>query len=297
VRDPHFLARRRNGAAEAEPQARAWWVLDGQANGNGVDASKSKRQLYAEAKQAGIAGRSSMNKEQLVEALHRHRSRASSQEPPPRRTSGPVRLARPELGPPPRGGHAATGGRRPEAREAERCMIGYRTAGAQGEFHVLITDADGSHGSVARSPAFPSQAGDIRRTGPARAAHELLAKRLIVAGWWPADSRDAWPEIQFVRISPAGSAGARSLVTVVREPRRARFVIEELDTYGNATPLVASDLFWAPRLLPVRPSRHAKAALKQLLDRLEPDGWTVAEHIGDEWYSVSLWRNRGDDRR
>ena len=83
----------------------------------------------------------------------------------------------------------------------------------------------------------------------------------------------------------------------MREGGRARFVIEELDSYGNATPLVASDLFWAPRLLPVRPSRHAKAALKQLLDRLEPDGWTVAEHIGDEWYSLSLWRDRRDSRR
>jgi Rho termination factor, N-terminal domain len=296
VRDPHFLARRRNGAAEAAPQAGAWWVLDGQANGNGVDASKSKRQLYAEAKQAGIQGRSSMNKKQLVEALHRHHSRASSQEPP-RRTSRPVRLARPELGPPPRGRHTAASVGRAEAPEAERCTIRHRAAGANGEFHVLVTDTDGSHSSVARSPAFPSRAGGIRRTGAARAAHDLLAQRLIVAGWWPADSRDAWPEIQFVRISPAGSAGARSLVTVVREGGRARFVIEELDSYGNATPLVASDLFWAPRLLPVRPSRHAKAALKQLLDRLEPDGWTVAEHIGAEWYSLSLWRSRRDSRR
>ncbi len=290
MRDPQFLARRRNGAAagpwegrreqdEGERHASGWWVLEGQSPRNGVDAAKSKKELYQEAKQAGIDGRSSMNKEQLVEALHKHHSTTSSKLPTPR---------------PPRTRHVAKGARRSPAREAERCVIAYRPTGAHGEFHVIVTEPDGSQMSAARSPAFRAQSGEIRRTGAARAAHELLVQRLVVAGWWPADSGDAWPQVQFARVRPTAGGGARCLVTVVREAGRAQFVVEELDSYGNPTPLVASDPFRAPRLLPVRPSRHAKAALRQLLDLLEPDGWTVAEHIGDEWYSISLWQHRGD---
>jgi cation transport regulator ChaB len=41
----------------------------------GVDASKSKRELYEDARKAGIDGRSNMTKEELAEALERHYGR------------------------------------------------------------------------------------------------------------------------------------------------------------------------------------------------------------------------------
>ncbi len=41
----------------------------------GVDAGKSKDELYQEAKRAGIQGRSDMSKAQLAEALQRHNDR------------------------------------------------------------------------------------------------------------------------------------------------------------------------------------------------------------------------------
>lgn len=44
----------------------------------GIDASKSKRDLYEDAKEAGIGGRSKMSKEELVEALERHSRRATA---------------------------------------------------------------------------------------------------------------------------------------------------------------------------------------------------------------------------
>jgi len=41
----------------------------------GVDAGKSKEELYEDAKQAGIDGRSDMNKAELAEALQKHSER------------------------------------------------------------------------------------------------------------------------------------------------------------------------------------------------------------------------------
>ena len=42
-----------------------------------MNAKKSKRGLYEDAKRAGIEGRSEMTKEELVEALERHSRRAT----------------------------------------------------------------------------------------------------------------------------------------------------------------------------------------------------------------------------
>jgi cation transport regulator ChaB len=44
----------------------------------GVNANKSKRELYEDAKRAGVEGRSEMTKEELVEALERHSRRETA---------------------------------------------------------------------------------------------------------------------------------------------------------------------------------------------------------------------------
>jgi hypothetical protein len=277
---------------EAEETRGGWWAWASRiAGGPEVDgaqpdpASKSKRELYKEAKRAGIEGRSSMNKAQLVEALRRHQATAASPEPPPRPVPEPARRTsarRPPL----------SGRRQPDARKAERCAIAYEVSDGQGEFQVVAIPEGGSPTVAARSPAFAAPSGELRRSGAVRAAHELLVKRLVVAGWWPVDGGAAWPEIQFVRVRPAAEAGGRVLVTVVRDAGRAHFVAEQLDGYGNPAPLIRSDPFRSPRLLPVRASRQAKAALADVVERLEHVGWSVAEHVGHEWYSLSLWRAR-----
>jgi cation transport regulator ChaB len=44
----------------------------------GVDASRSKRELYEEAKEAGVEGRSKMSKDELARALQRANDRATA---------------------------------------------------------------------------------------------------------------------------------------------------------------------------------------------------------------------------
>lgn len=44
----------------------------------GIDAAKSKRELYEDAREAGIERRSSMSKQQLVDALEKHSRRATA---------------------------------------------------------------------------------------------------------------------------------------------------------------------------------------------------------------------------
>ena len=254
-----------------------WWVVVGETDQPPatpvVDDSMSKKQLYQEAKSAGITGRGAMNKQQLLAALRSHYGETS---PPEVSDQEPVEPRPPSP--------------RHRSQALDRCAIAYRESDGQGEFQVVVTGADGSHRSVARSPAFPASAGEIRRKGAARAAHELLVQRLLVCGWWPKDSGGEWPELEFVRAQPTDPDAGRSLVAVVRDGGRARFVADELDSFGNATPLQASQAFRAPALVSVRPSRQAKAAMKRLLARLEVDGWRVAGQVGDTWYAIALSR-------
>ena len=245
-------------------------------------ASKSKRELYDEAKNADIEGRSAMSKEELIEALGRHNATSPASE-------GPA-LSDVDTAPAVR--------RREDARNLDRCAIVYHRSGRHGEFQVVVTEADGSRRSVARSPAFRApRAGAVRRRGAARAAHDLLVRRLEACGWWPAGSGGRWYELGFVRLRTAGKGSVRSVVTVVRDARQARFVAEELDTYGNPTPLLVSRPFSVPRVRPPRPTSQAKAALKELVTRMERKGWNVAEAIGEERYPISLPRRPVAGRR
>jgi hypothetical protein len=229
-----------------------------------VNASKSKRELYEEARKAGIAGRSAMSKEELIEALAEQ--------------------------------HGTTASRGGKPRRPERCAIVYEASGRYGEFQVVVAE-DGSRRSVARSPAFRApRVGAVRRRGAARAAHDLLVRRLEACGWWPAGLGGKWYELGFVRLRTAGMRSETSLVTVVTEASEARFVAEELDTYGNPTPLFASASFRVARARRVRPSSEAKAALKELIMRMEREGWNVTGSVGEEWYAISLSRRAAADR-
>jgi hypothetical protein len=177
------------------------------------------------------------------------------------------------------------------AREPDRCAVVYKGSRRRGEFEVVVTENGGSRRCVARSPEFRSpRLGALRRWGAARVAHELVVSRLAACGWWSVDFGGAWHELRFVRARPAGMRTSRALVTVVREAGTARFVAEQLDAYGNPTPLIVSVPFRAARFLSIRPSRRARSSLRRLVGRLESEGWKVAAPGGKNWYAISLWR-------
>jgi hypothetical protein len=245
-----------------------------------VDAMKSRRELYEEARNAGIEGRSAMNKRELAEALGERRaireSGASASTEAPRR--------------PPRSGGKRAPVPRPPARP-DRCAIVYEESGRYGDFQVVVTETDGSRRSVSRSPAFRApRSGRLRRRGAARVAHELLVTRLEACGWWPVDAGGPWHAIAFVRLPGEGMSRRRSVVTVVRDAGEARFVAEELDTFGNPTPLVVSAAFGARRFGRLRASPGAKTALRQLVKRMESEGWRPAPGVGKAWYEISMGR-------
>jgi hypothetical protein len=295
MRSPGVHPQGRAGAkaAESAAAARSSVVTSGAG-----DASKSKSELYQEAKDAGIRGRSAMNKEQLLEALRKHRASSPWRMPA---TARAHRVARPASTPrqprseerpsasetgSPRGIHQP-----PDAPRPDRCAIVYRGSGRIGEFQVVVTETGGAQRSVARSPAFRvPRAGPIPRRGSARIAHELLARRLEVCGWWPVGTGRTWHELAFVRLRTTGMSTVSALITLAREAGKARFVAEELDTYGNPTPLKLSAEFRASRFRRVRPSMEAKAALKQLVRRMASEGWKLTEVGGKNWYAVSLSR-------
>jgi hypothetical protein len=178
-----------------------------------------------------------------------------------------------------------------DVRGPDRCTIVYTRSRRQGGFEVVVIAPDGSRRSVARSPEFRARSPGVHRwRSSVRHAHALLAWRLEACGWRPLDSGETSHELRFVRARPAGLRPVRSVVTLVRESGRARFVAEELDTYGNPSPLLVSPPFSAHRFVPVRPSKRARAALRQLVARMESDGWKVAAAVGKDWFEISLWR-------
>jgi hypothetical protein len=265
---------------------------------SGVDASRSKGELYEEARNAGIKGRSAMSEEQLDEAPLKPRAARSRHAPATRQAPRPGR--RPLTGRQPRSDGRPTLGEldsaeavRPaaDARSPEQCAIVYDGSRRHGEFQVVVTETGGPSRSVARSAAFrATRLGPVRRRGPARVAHELLVLRLEACGWRPVESGGPWHDLAFVRLRGEGMRTTHALVTAVWEAGRARFMAEELDDYGNPTPLALSTSFRARRFLPVRPSVRAKAALGQLVTRMESDGWQVAAAVGHDWYAISLSR-------
>lgn len=258
-----------------------------------MGATKSKNELYGEARKAGISGRSAMNKAQLIEALRKHQgppepaTRQESRRPP--RDAHPPRFqGKPAQS---KADSAKVVRSSADSREPDRCAIVYEGSGRYGEFHVVVTETDGSRRSVARSPAFRApRLGRPRRRGRARDAHELLVSRLEACDWWPLDSEGPWYELRFVRLRGEGMRSRRSLVTVIREAGQARFTAEEVDSYGKPTPLVVSTPFDVPRFRGIRRSKQAKAALKQLVRFMESGGWKVAGAVGQDWFAISLSR-------
>jgi hypothetical protein len=249
-----------------------------------------KRHLYAKPAES-VA-------QQPVDARATQRTRSSSREPETHQAPTPERRDRTPPPSQPQGqpelSEAGSGdilAPVADACEPDRCAIIYKTRRRHGQFDVIVTENDGSHRCVARSPQFRApRFGALPRWGAARVAHELVVSRLAACGWWSVESGGGWHELGFVRARPAGMRTRRSLVTVVREAGQARFVAEELDAYGNPTPLMVSAPFGTPRFLSVRPSRQARRSLEELVGRLEWEGWKVAAAVGKNWYAISLWR-------
>jgi hypothetical protein len=260
-----------------------------------VEPRRTERKRYLDAKPAeSVAG-------QLVDGFGEQRAANSSREPGTRQVATPGQQDRtegrsqpqtqPEQGDP--GAAPVLYPAVADARGPDRCAVVYKGSRGGGEFEVVVTENGASRRCVARSPEFrPPWFGAVRRWGAARVAHELVILRLAACGWWSVDSGGGWHELQFVRARPVGMRTRRSLVTVIRDGGQARFVAEELDAYGNPTPLMVSPAFSAPRFrfLSVRPSRQARRSLEQLVGRMEAEDWEVAAPVGNNWYAISLWR-------
>jgi cation transport regulator ChaB len=71
----------KDGKGPSDPQAARSGAAARQGGGKtygGVDAFKSKDELYRDAKRAGIEGRSNMSKEELAESLRKHSDRETA---------------------------------------------------------------------------------------------------------------------------------------------------------------------------------------------------------------------------
>jgi cation transport regulator ChaB len=73
----HWALKERKGPSDAQAAKRGAAARRGGRTHGGVNAFKPKSELYEDAKRAGIEGRSSMSKGELVEALEKHSQRAT----------------------------------------------------------------------------------------------------------------------------------------------------------------------------------------------------------------------------
>ena len=71
----HWEPKDEYGPSDAQAARGGEEARRGGPTAGGIDARKSKAELYADAQEAGIEGRSSMDKEELVDALRRHSER------------------------------------------------------------------------------------------------------------------------------------------------------------------------------------------------------------------------------
>jgi len=74
----HWEPKEEQGPSDRQAARRGPAARRGGETHGGVDAFKSKEDLYEDAREAGIAGRSKMSKEELVDALERHNRRATA---------------------------------------------------------------------------------------------------------------------------------------------------------------------------------------------------------------------------
>jgi cation transport regulator ChaB len=71
----------KDGKGPSDPQAKKGGKAARESRSKtygGVDASKSKQELYEDAKRAGIEGRSKMSKDELAKALQKHNDRETA---------------------------------------------------------------------------------------------------------------------------------------------------------------------------------------------------------------------------
>ncbi len=74
----HWELKDEPGPSDAQAAKRGPAARRGGKTYGGVDAFKSKEDLYEDAREAGIEGRSRMTKQELAEALARHSQRATA---------------------------------------------------------------------------------------------------------------------------------------------------------------------------------------------------------------------------
>jgi len=74
----HWELKDEKGPSDKQAAKGGKAARQGGATAGGINANKSKKELYDDARQAGIEGRSNMDKDDLVKALQKHSNRESA---------------------------------------------------------------------------------------------------------------------------------------------------------------------------------------------------------------------------